>query len=323
MEQKKKQTSEIRLIFMGTSAFAKEILYSLVKSGYAVAAVYAQPDKKVGRKQELISSPVKLLTSENSIPLFQSDKLNEAVTIKIKNLNPDLIIVAAYGKILPENILKIPRYGALNIHASLLPKYRGASPIQNALLNGDKKTGITIIRMDKNIDTGNIVSQKEIDISSDDTVEDLTAKLSALGSSLLIKTIPDYVAGRIKPKKQDNSKATFCRLIKRADGLVDWNDKAENIYNKFRAFRTWPGIFSFWEKKNKSVRLKLNKISLKKNGEESICPPGTVFSDKGNIVVQANPGIIILEEIQQEGKNPVSATEFINGHPSFIGSQFK
>lgn len=350
---------KIKVIFMGTSRFAAEILESLiyphtnfnknnsanttsqktlsqssedtnfkkvgvgVKEKYNIAAVFSQPDKKVGRKQELISGPVKLLAIENNIPLFQPDRLNEEEIERIKNINPDLIIVAAYGKILPENILQIPKYKSLNVHASLLPKYRGASPIQNALLHGEEKTGVTIMLMDEGVDTGDIISQKEINIEPDDTAENLTRKLAASGAELLIKTLPDYISGKIEPEKQDDSLATLCRLVKREDGLIDWNDTAKNIYNKFRAFQPWPGIYAFWENNGSPKRIKLVKISLDAANPEKKYGIGEIFESEEKISVQTGSGIIILEELQMEGKSPANAKSFINGYPNFVGSILK
>lgn len=309
---------------MGTSAFAEQILTSLIEANYNLIAVYTQPDKKVGRTQELQKSAVKVTAEKNNIPVFEPDKFDESTVNKLTELNPDIAIVAAYGKILPENVLGIPPHGTINVHASLLPKYRGASPIQNVLLNGEEKTGITIMLMDRGVDTGEIISQAEISIEPADTTKSLTDKLAILGSELLIKTLPDYVDGKIKPKKQDDSLATLCQLIKREDGLVDWNDTAENICNKFRAFQPWPGVYTFWENNGSPKRIKLVKISLE------TCPPlagkyqiGEIFKFQDSIVVQTGAGLIILKELQMEGKNSALIKNFLNGYPNFIKSVLK
>ena len=261
---------------------------------------------------------------KNNITVFEPNKFDESTVNKLAELNPDVVIVAAYGKILPENVLKIPPHGTINVHASLLPKYRGASPIQNVLLNGEEKTGITIMLLDKGVDTGEIISQAEIDIDPNDTAENLTEKLATLGSELLIKTLPSYMDGKIELKKQDDSLATLCRLIKREDGLIDWNDTAENIYNKFRAFQPWPGIYTFWENNNSPKRIKLVKINLE------TCPPlagkyqiGEIFKSEDKIAVQTGAGLIILEELQMEGKTSVSTKNFLNGYQNFIKSILK
>lgn len=311
-----------RIIFMGTSLLAKEVLNSLFNANYDILAVFTQPDKKIGRKRELVSSPVKLLAIEKGVSVFQPDKLNTIEAERIKSLSPDMIIVAAYGKIIPENILKIPKRSSLNIHASLLPKYRGASPIQNALLNGDETTGITIMLMDAGIDTGDILSQQELSIDSDDTTETLSVKLAALGSELIIKSIPAYIAGEIKSQKQDASLATNCQLIKREDGRIDWNNEAKTIYNKYRAFYPWPGVFSFWDKDGRPMRIKISELfyneSTKTNHQI-----GEVFQLDDAVCVQTSRGVVLLNKIQAEGKSIAPIKEFLNGYPDFLGSVLK
>lgn len=308
---------------MGTSSFATEILNSLIKERYDIAAIFTQSDKKIGRKQELIIGPIKLIGTENGIPVLQPDKLSEKEIGEIKSIGPAAIIVASYGKILPKKILEIPKFGCLNIHASLLPKYRGASPIQNALLDGEKKTGNTIMLMDEGVDTGAILSQNEIDIKPDDTAKTLTGKLAVSGAKLLLKTLPDYVSGKIIPQKQNDSSATSCKLIKREDGLIDWNDPAEKIYNKYRAFQPWPGVYAFWETGNSPKRLKLINIKMQKENPAKKNIIGEVFRFNDDIAIQTGAGLIILKELQLEGKPPINAESFVNGHLNFIGGKLK
>lgn len=315
--------NKIRVVFMGTSPFAEQILASLISAEYNVIATYTQPDKKVGRSQELQKSAVKIMAEKNNIPVFEPNKLDEAIVAQLRELDPDITIVAAYGKILPENILNIPKYKSLNVHASLLPKYRGASPIQNAILNGDNKAGITIMLMDSGMDTGDILSQSEINVNQNDTTEILSNKLADIGSELLLKTLPNYIAGKIEPEKQDESRATFCQLIKRDNGLINWNDTAENIYNKFRAFQPWPGVYTFWENNNSLKRLKLTAIELQTENSDKKYAIGEVFKFNDGVAVQAGAGIIILKEVQLEGKNNTSIKNFLNGYSTFIGSILK
>lgn len=312
------KNSDWKIIFMGTSRFAAEILDSLLKKDYAIAALFTQPDKKIGRKQELVSSPVKLVGLEKNIPVFQPDKLSTEEIAIMKNFHPDVIIVAAYGKILPETVLAIPKFGCLNVHASLLPNYRGASPIQNALLNGEQKTGNTLMLMDQGLDTGAILAQNEIAIETDDTAESLTEKLARSGAELLLQALPEYLGGKITPRPQADSAATVCRLIKRADGLIDWNDTAEKIYNKYRAFQPWPGIFSFWQNNHSPKRIKLIKIKLVREAPGANRVSGEIFKLDENVAIQTGAGALILESVQLEGKSPVSTKEFIQGHPHFI-----
>lgn len=305
---------------MGTSAFAKEILAALIDANYNIIAVFAQPDKKTGRDQEVKISPVKELAISNQIPVLQPVKLNQEATSEIKKLKPDLIIVAAYGKILSRAILEIPGFGCINIHASILPKFRGPSPVQNALLAGEKETGVTLMLMNEGIDTGDILAQEKIAIGKDDNAEDLSKKLSKLGTKILLETLPLWVEQKLQPRKQDDSKTLLCQLIEREDGRIIWEDEAENIYNKYRAFYPWPGIFSFWENNGTLERIKLTKITLQNSDTKTNHRSGEVFQLGDKIGVQTLKGVIILEEIQLEGKKPSAIKDFLNGHPNFTGS---
>lgn len=318
-----KKPIKLRIVFMGTPSFAKEILSSLLKEKYNVLAVFTQPDKKSGRKGEFTPSPVKILAEKNKIPVIQPEKFDEQAISSLKELKPDLIIVAAYGKILPEKALEIPGFGSINVHASLLPKFRGASPIQNAILSGESETGITIMLMDEGMDTGDILSQEKISIDPNDTTPILMEKLENKGAETLLKTIPLWIKKRISPVKQDSSNATLCQLIERSDGKIIWDNDAQDIYNRYRAFHPWPGIFSFWDENGLTKRIKLNKISLQKTNPQSQHRLGEIFQIGEEIGVQTGSGVIILNQIQLEGKDSISAKDFSNGHPDFIGSILK
>jgi methionyl-tRNA formyltransferase len=296
-------------------------LEKLIKSKLVIiSAIITQPDAEKGGKIGVKISPVKELAEKHGLPVLQPEKFDQEAIDQIKKISPDLIIVAAYGKILPEEILKIPDHGCLNIHASLLPKYRGPSPIQNALINGETKTGITIILMDKGIDTGDIIAQEAVDISPEDNSETLHYKLAAIGADILLKTIPMWLNKELKPLKQDHTKATFCQLIEREDGHIVWDDKADSIHNKFRALLPWPGVFSFWKINDALLRIKFTKISLEKNNPQTSHRLGEVFQLSDKIGVQTIEGVIILEELQIEGKKPVPIKDFLNGYPDFPGS---
>lgn len=308
---------------MGTSALAEVVLESLLEEKYNIAAVFTQPDKKAGRKKELKISPVKNLAKNHRIPLLQPGGFDKDLISEIKKLKPDLIIVAAYGKILPKEILEIPGFGSLNVHASLLPKFRGPSPIQNTLMAGEKETGATIMLMDEGIDTGDVLNKKTTEISQEDTLSTLSLNLARLGSALLLETIPLWIEGRIKSKKQKESQATLCQLIERDDGRIFWDEKAEVIYNKYRALSPWPGIFCFWENSDSLERIKFHKVSLQRKDSETEYRLGEVFQSGDEIGVKSSEGIIIIDEIQLEGKKPLSIKEFVNGHPDFIGSVLK
>lgn len=305
---------------MGTPAFAEAVLAELINGGYNIIGAATQPDKKSGRKQELRKSPVKILAEKNNIPVFTPEKLDAEAVLQMKNLNPDIIIVAAYGKIIPKSILEIPKFKALNVHPSLLPKYRGASPIQNALLNGESGTGTTIMLMDEGMDTGDILSQEKIPVGNEETCETLSKRLAEKSSELLLKTIPLWLNGKIIPQKQNSAEATYCKILKREDGKIDWQDSAQNIYNRYRAFSPWPGIFSFWNRNGKSYRIKLNKISLENTPVNSDLPAGKIVEIENGIAVKTGSGFIILEKIQLGGKKSAALKEFINGYPDFIGS---
>lgn len=314
----------LKIIFMGTSWIAKEVLASLLEEKYNIIAVFTQPDKKTGRKQEIEASPVKKIAQMKKIPIFQPKKIDEEIIEKIKELSPDLIVVFAYGKIIPKEVLEIPKFKCLNIHPSLLPKYRGPSPIQNAILSGEEKTGITIMIMDEKVDHGDILFQTEVPIDNDETSADLFQKISILSSKLVTDKFPLWIQGKIKPKKQDDEKATYCQLIEREDGHVFWNEEAQEIYNKFRAFHPWPGIFSIFENNGVLTRIKLVKINLSKKDSKEKRQIGEIFKlENDSVAVQSAKGAIIIEEVQIEGKNKAKIKDFVNGYPNFIGSLLK
>lgn len=314
----KKNKNSLRIVFMGTSPFSKDMLEALIRSNHAIIAAYTQPDQKIGRKQILEKTPVKILAEANGIPVFDPHGLDEQAIRNLKEQDPDLIILVAYGKILPKAVLEIPKLGAINIHPSLLPKYRGPSPIQNALLNGDSATGTTIMLMDPGVDTGDILAQREIAVDQQDKYPELEKKLSALSAELLLETLPRLADGEITPRKQDDSQASYCQLIQKSDGKINWNQSAGSIFNKYRAFFLWPGIFTDWNGR----RIKLNKIRLAQIESDSDTP-GEVFQIDGTIYVKTKTGSIILEELQIEGKSNLPIKSFLNGYPDFIGAVLK
>lgn len=316
------KSTKPKIVFMGTSHFAAVILRRLATAEYEISDVYTRPDKKAGRDQEAKRSAVKIAAEDLNLSTREPEKLDENVAHEIESIRPDIILVAAYGKILPAAVLKIPRYGCVNVHASLLPKFRGPSPIQNAILNGDGTTGTTIMLMDEGIDTGDILAQQKLNIDPDETCPQLSARLAELSSRLLLETLPAWLEGKIKPQKQENSQASICQLIERRDGQINWSDDARSIYNLYRAFMPWPGVYSFWEKNGVYVRLKLLKINIS-DGNNSDYHIGEVFSLDGKIGVKTGLGTIILEELQMEGKNKMTAEEFLRGAPDFVGDKLK
>lgn len=310
----------MKIIFFGTPEFAEIILERLIDSEYKPSLVVTAPDKPVGRKQVLTPPPVKSLAIEHGIEVLQPHKLDEKFAYSLQLTAYSLFVVAAYGKIIPKNILDIPKRGTLNVHPSLLPAYRGASPIQTALLHGDTKGGLTIMLMDEKMDHGPILTQRKWQITNSDTTETLSKKLADLGAELLIETIPKLLNGKIKPQEQDHTQATYCKIIKREDGHIDWNKSAEKIGCMARAFTPWPGIFTFWhDKRLKILSLATSEVASEKEKENV----GRVIVHEGAFAIQAKNGLVLPRLVQLEGKNPQSAEEFLKAHPDIIGSQLK
>ncbi len=310
----------LKIIFFGTSEFSAKILATLAKQ-FDVTAVITQPNKPVGRKQILTASAVSVEAEKLGLNLLKPVSLkNPEFLQQLKVLNADIILVVAYGKIIPRSILDLPKIGALNIHGSLLPKYRGASPIQAAILNGEEKTGISIMLMDEEVDHGAVLLEKSLEIGSAETFLQLEARMADLAGEVINKTIEDYATGKIKPEQQDHSKATFTKIISKEDGLINWNESAKQIYDKFRAYQTWPGIHTKLDGKNFKI-LSCKVYSGQPNhahGPEHI---GVVYLEDGNIFVPCSSGHLQLLEVQLEGKNPVAIQDFIRGYKNFIGAK--
>lgn len=309
------ENSKLKIAFMGTPEFGAIILEGLVKNDYKPILVVTTPNKPVGRKQILTPLPVKVIAEENKIPVLHPEKILEAES-EIKNSKPDLIITAAFGQILPNEILEIPKYGCLNVHPSLLPRYRGPSPIQAVILNDDKETGVTIFLMDEKIDHGKIISTSKYQVPNKITSQELSKELAKMGVKLLIETIPKWIEGKISPKAQDDSKATFTKIIKKEDGKISWKKSAEEIERQIRAFYPWPGSFTFWQRDDKKIRLKILKAETLKLEKTEV---GKVYLDaKNNLCVQSGKDCLIIEKLQFEGKKPINSDEFLRGNSDFI-----
>jgi methionyl-tRNA formyltransferase len=309
-----------RIIFMGTPEFAVPSLGVLIHGGYQVVAVYTQPDRRAGRGQQIMSSPVKQLALSHGLDVVEIEKFKVAGTVeKLTALKPDLIVVAAFGLLLPPDVLNLPKYGCVNVHPSLLPRHRGASPIAAAILHGDETTGVTIMLLDAGMDSGPILNQKEVPISDEDTTGSLGLKLAQAGAQLLVETLPLWVDGRIKPRPQDGSKASYSKMIKKEDGEMDWRLSAKDLWRRVRAFDPWPGCYARWHDK----RLKLVKV-LPFYGEKSH-EPGKVIalppSAPVKVGVQTGDGVLGLMRLQLEGKRELSADEFVRGQRDFIGGR--
>jgi len=322
---------KIKTVLIGTPEFAENIFrkfYNALKNQFEIVGVITASDKPVGRKQILTPSPVKKWATENDLPIFQPDKIKSPKWIeKIKTIGPRLIILAAYGQIIPKEILEIPQYGALNIHPSLLPKYRGPSPIQTTILNGDKETGVTIILMDEEMDHGPIIQNSKFKIqNSKITHIELSKQLSDLGAELLIKALPDYIQKKIQPQEQNHRQASFCPIIKKEDGKIDWSKSADEIERMIRALNPWPGTYCEYKNQNENLKLKILEADTvnKKNPSTTIGAGykiGEAFLDENkNLCVQTGNGALILKTIQLEGKKPATAKEFLNGHKEIVGA---
>jgi methionyl-tRNA formyltransferase len=308
----------MKIIFIGTPKFASIILEKLINGGYKPVLAITSPDKPAGRKQVLTPSKVKITAQEQNICIEQPEKIS-SIKNKISSIKPDLIILAAYGQIIPKDILNIPKFGAINIHPSLLPKYRGASPIQSAILNKDKETGITIYFMDEKMDHGPIISSIRHNISNDIFYEKLCHELADAGADLLLKTLPKIESGKIKPKLQDDSKATYTKIIKKDDGRINWSQSAQATERKIRAYNPWPGCFTFWKKNGKMLRIKILKAEARILSEKTSA--GKIISSSGNeILVSCKENFLSIKELQLEGKKPMKSNEFLKGYPDITGS---
>lgn len=309
----------IRVIFMGTPVFAVPTLKKLLACDYCkLVAVITQPDKKSGRVQKLVFSPVKKLALKHNVLVLQPKNIkNSKIKRTIDALRPDIIIVAAYGQILPQTILEIPRFGCLNIHASLLPKFRGPSPIQYTILENEKETGVTIMLMDEQMDHGDIVAQKKIKVYNKDTAISLCDRLSKVGAEVVMEVLPKWVLRKIKPVPQDHSKATYTKILKKEDGKIDWKDNVEKIERKIRAFYPWPGTYTNFRclthNYPKLKRLKI--IQAEVYTVDRRLKPGTVFQtpDK-KLAVACGRGSLVLKKVQVEGKREISGEEFLRGY---------
>jgi methionyl-tRNA formyltransferase len=313
---------QLGLIFMGTAELACVSLQALAQSPHGrVLAVVTQPDRPKGRELKPQPSPVKSLALTLHLPVLQPERARqESFLAELRPLAPDLIVVAAYGQILPQSILDLPRFGCLNVHTSLLPKYRGAAPIQWALLNGDPETGVTIMKMDAGLDTGAILAAQSTPIAASDNAQTLHDHLAALGAQLLVRTIPDYVAGKLSPHPQPTDGAGYARKITKEDGHLDWTQPARALWNRIRAFTPWPGAFTFHLVASKQVLLKIWQSEVV--GRTSGAGPGQILSaDKAGIVVRCGQEALNIQVLKREGGRRLNAAEFLNGHALRPGDQ--
>lgn len=306
-----------RIVFMGTASFSLAVLKMLIEEKYNVVGVVTQPDRYVGRKKVLTMPDVKVEALKYNIPVIQPQKVREDYQ-DIIDLKPDLIITAAYGQLIPQAVLDIPRLGCVNVHASLLPNYRGGAPVHQAIIDGNEKTGVTIMYMVKKMDAGNIISQKETPIFEDDNVGILYDRLSDLGAELLKETLPAIINGTNESIEQDEALVTYAPTLTREDERIDWGLSVKQIYNKVRGTNPWPGSYTTYH--GKTVKIWSGKVHQCENARKH-----HAHQDNGTIVkifkdaigVKVNDGVYLITELQLEGKKKMSVKDYLNGHNIF------
>ena len=307
----------MRIVFMGTPEFAVPSLEALLLSDDQVVGVISQPDRPKGRGQQLVPPPVKLVAERAGIPILQPLKIRTAEFLQaLSTWQPDLIAVAAYGRILHTPILRLPPMGCVNVHGSLLPKYRGAAPVQWAVINGETETGITTMFMDEGMDTGPMLLQERLDISPDDTAGTLAPRLAELGGRLLVDTIAQLKAGTLMPKKQDDEPATLAPLLKKEDGLIDWTMNATSLANRVRGLSPWPGAYTFFGEERWNIWK-----AVSNEGVTTDTPGTIVATNKQAIVVATGNGFLDIREIQTANSKRMSVVQFLAGHRVMAGVQ--
>ena len=327
--RRRREGNMIRIIYMGTPLFAVPALEALIENarsgqvvpeGYEIVTVITCIDKPAGRGKEIVYSPVKQVALSHGIPVWQPGSLKRPENIEaLAAYHADLYIVAAFGQILPQGVLDQPHYGTLNIHASLLPKYRGVSPIPAAILQGDKETGVTIMLIDAGVDTGPTLLKRSIPIAEDDTTGSLTLKLAELGARALLEVLPLWVQGKITPQPQDEQLASYTRMLRKEDGEIDWNRPAAELARAVRAYTPWPSAYTYWRGRLLKI-ISAHAVGLEP-GEE--VKPGTVSLRKENgeqvLSVVTGNGLLVVDNLQLEGRKAMSAGEFVRGYPHILG----
>jgi len=310
----------MKLAFCGTPAFAVPTLKLALRAGHDVALVITQPDRPVGRGQQLTAPPVKTVALDAGLRITQPEKIknNPDLRAELEAIRPDAILVVAYGRIIPKWMLDLPRFGNLNLHGSLLPKYRGAAPVQWALANGEPSTGVTTMRLDEGLDTGDILLQRQMAVAPGMTASDIFPLLAETGADLMMQTLVELEAGRITPRKQDESRASLAPLLTRDDGRIDFSRPAMTIYNRWRGFQPWPGAWTTLHGKKLTVHRLLPTEVRGARGAE----PGSLHVDEGTLFAACGENTWIeLVEVQPEGKRRMTAGEFLRGHAVAAGTR--
>lgn len=310
----------MRIVFMGTPDFAVGALQAVIEAGHQVAAVVTQPDKPKGRGKEVQMSPIKICALAHDIPVFQPVKIKEPEAVEIlRGFQADIFVVAAFGQLLSEEILVMPRYGCVNIHASLLPKYRGAAPIQRAIIDGEKKTGITIMQMEKGLDTGDILLQKEVTIEAKETGDSLHDKLARAGAELIVEALPKIESSQVTPCKQNDEESCYAKMLQKSMGKIDWKMDAVKLDCLIRGLISWPGAFTTYRGRNLKIweEEPVEKGLLLAQKKEE---PGTVLLvEKDAFYVQTGEGVLKVLAVQMEGKKRMAVKDFLLGYPMNVG----
>jgi methionyl-tRNA formyltransferase len=313
------QGVKLRIVFMGTPEFAIPTLEKLIER-YAVVGVITQPDRRAGRGRRIVISPIKEMALAEGIPVYQPKRLrnNTEAVVHMRGWKPDVAVVAAFGQILPASILAIPPLGVLNVHASLLPRWRGAAPIQGALLAGDTVTGVTIMKLDEGLDTGPVVATRETPIDPEEDAGALELRLAQLGADLLDEVLPAYAAGQLQPEAQPEDGVTITSRLRTSAAQIDWSNSAEVLHNHIRAFAPEPGAYTFWN----GARFKIFQSQLVQPDQVPDAAPGTVFMEQyqQRPVVVTGEGCLALVRVQMAGKRPMDADAFVRGHQDFVGA---
>lgn len=309
---------QIRTVFMGTPEFALPTLQGLLDAGVNLVGVYTQPDRPKGRGKKLAASPVKELALAHQLPVFQPERLRKPEAVEeLRRLAPDLIVVVAYGQILPRSVLEIPRFQCINVHASLLPKYRGAAPINKAIVDGESVTGVTTMLMDVGLDTGAMLVKRSTPIGPAETAGEVHDRLALLGREAMEETLQLICAGQLIPQEQDDALSTYAPMMSKEDGLIDWNRSARQIHNQVRGLDPWPGAYSY-------LNGQMLKIACTGMSEEGSGAPGEVLrAEATGVIVACGQGALIIGELQLPGKKRLTAREFLSGYPLPVGTRLE
>jgi methionyl-tRNA formyltransferase len=326
----------LRIIYMGTPQFAVPALEALIRGaapgsvlpqGYEIATVITRPDKPSGRSQEIVFSPVKQCALAHNLPIWQPGSFKKVDNQEaLAAYRADLFIVAAFGQILPQAVLDLPRYGTLNIHASLLPKYRGSSPISEAILQGESETGVTIMLLDAGIDTGPMLLSRALPLAEDETTASLTPRLAELGAATLLEALPLWIKGELKPQPQDHALASHTHMLKKEEGRIDWSRPAEVLARAVRAYIPWPNAYTTWRGKQFKILSALPSASQETQGSRpgsvSLVSHDVAGTPQKVLCVATGQGSLLVDRVQLEGKRAMSADEFVRGNAQIVGSQF-